>query len=51
VFPSSATREAVKYGNLIGIPLLVIAVGVVRLWRRRRLTRDVYRPHTKASPV
>jgi ABC-type uncharacterized transport system involved in gliding motility auxiliary subunit/ABC-type transport system involved in multi-copper enzyme maturation permease subunit len=51
VFPSSATREAVKYGNLIGIPLLVIIVGVVRLWHRRRLTHDVYRPHTQASPV
>jgi ABC-type uncharacterized transport system involved in gliding motility auxiliary subunit len=51
VFPNNAAREAVKYGNLIGIPLLVITVGVVRLWRRRRLTHDVYRPHTQASPV
>jgi ABC-type uncharacterized transport system involved in gliding motility auxiliary subunit len=49
VFTSTATRETVKYGNLIGIPLLVIAVGGVRLWRRRRLTHHVYRPHIHAS--
>jgi ABC-type uncharacterized transport system involved in gliding motility auxiliary subunit len=48
VFTSTATRDAVKYGNLIGIPLLVIAVGGVRLWRRRRLTRQVYQPQIDA---
>jgi ABC-type uncharacterized transport system involved in gliding motility auxiliary subunit/ABC-type transport system involved in multi-copper enzyme maturation permease subunit len=48
VFTSSATRDAVKYGNVIGIPILVIALGAVRLWRRRRLTREVYRPHAQA---
>jgi ABC-type uncharacterized transport system involved in gliding motility auxiliary subunit/ABC-type transport system involved in multi-copper enzyme maturation permease subunit len=48
VFTSTATREAVKYGNLIGIPLLLIGVGGVRLWRRRLLTQHVYRRHTQA---
>jgi len=48
VFTSNAMREAVKYGNLIGIPLLLVGLGGVRLWRRRLLTHHVYRPHTHA---
>jgi len=44
VFPSSVARGAAKYGNLIGVPLLLVAAGIVRLWRRRRTTRRVYRP-------
>lgn len=43
LFGSAATREAVKYGNLIGLPLLVALVGLVRLIRRRRRTREPYR--------
>jgi len=38
------TRGAAKYGNLIGVPLLLIAAGIARLLRRRRTTRRVYRP-------
>jgi ABC-2 type transport system permease protein len=49
VFTSAATREAVKYGNLIGIPLLLIGVGGVRLWRRRLLTQHAYRPRAPAA--
>jgi ABC-2 type transport system permease protein len=48
VFTSNATREAVKYGNLIGIPLLLVGAGAVRSWRRRRLAHHVYRPHSRA---
>jgi ABC-type uncharacterized transport system involved in gliding motility auxiliary subunit len=48
VFTSNATREAVKYGNLIGVPLLLAGVGGMRLGRRRLLTHHVYRPHTRA---
>lgn len=48
VFASDATRKSVKYGNLIGIPLLLIGVGGVRLGRRRRLAQRVYRPRTHA---
>jgi ABC-type uncharacterized transport system involved in gliding motility auxiliary subunit len=44
LFESSAVREGVKYGNLVGLPLLVGLVGVVRLLRRRRRTREPYRP-------
>lgn len=41
-FGSDATREAVKYGNLVGIPLLVILYGVFHLVRRRRISRQGY---------
>jgi ABC-type uncharacterized transport system involved in gliding motility auxiliary subunit len=51
LFTNNATREAVKYGNLIGIPLVLIAMGAARLWRRRLLTRQVYRARTEAPPA
>jgi ABC-type uncharacterized transport system involved in gliding motility auxiliary subunit/ABC-type transport system involved in multi-copper enzyme maturation permease subunit len=41
-FTSQLARSVARYGNLIGIPALVIAVGAVRLWRRRRLTGRPY---------
>jgi len=44
VFESAAQREAAKYTNLIGIPVLVALVGILHLARRRRRTRDPYRP-------
>ncbi|PYP21285.1 MAG: hypothetical protein DMD53_07260 [Gemmatimonadetes bacterium] len=43
-FTSGTKRDAVKYGNLIGIPVLLVAVGAARLWRRRLITRGTYRP-------
>ena len=49
VFGSSVTRGAAKYGNLVGVPLLLIAAGMARLWRRRRTTRRVYRPLVTAG--
>lgn len=49
VFTSAATRSAVKFGNVIGVPLLLIGLGIIRLWRRRETTRRVYRP--LASPA
>jgi hypothetical protein len=49
VFESAAQREAAKYTNLIGIPLLVALVGIVHLARRRRRTRDPYRPLVPAG--
>ena len=42
VFTSGALRDAVKYGNVIGIPLLLVALGGTRLWRRRLITQQVY---------
>ena len=44
VFKTATEREAAKYGNLIGLPLLVAVAGVAHLARRRRRTRDPYRP-------
>ncbi|HUL01948.1 MAG TPA: Gldg family protein [Gemmatimonadales bacterium] len=43
VFSSSILRELVRYGNMIGIPLLLVAAGGLRLWRRRLLTHRAYR--------
>ena len=44
VFKTAAERELAKYANLIGLPLLVALAGLVHLIRRRRRTRDPYRP-------
>ena len=44
VFSSSVARGAAKYGNLAGVPLLLMAAGIARLLGRRRTTRRVYRP-------
>jgi len=44
VFASATQREAAKYLNLIGLPLLVAAFGAGHLIRRRRRTREPYRP-------
>jgi len=49
VFESAAEREAAKYLDLIGIPLLVAAAGIVHLARRRRRTREPYRPLVTAE--
>ena len=49
LFTSATVRESVKYANLIGLPLLVAVAGGVRLIRRRRRTREPYRPLV-ASP-
>jgi ABC-2 type transport system permease protein len=49
VFTSAATRSAVKYGNIIGVPVLLVGAGVLRLWRRRRTTRRTYRPLAAGS--
>lgn len=44
VFPNAFVKVAVRYGNLIGIPLAIVLFGASRLLRRRRLTRQPYRP-------
>jgi ABC-type uncharacterized transport system involved in gliding motility auxiliary subunit len=49
LFRSPAEREGVKYANLIGLPLVVALVGLLRLVRRRRRTREAYRPLVPAS--
>ena len=44
VFTSAVTRGVVKYGNLIGVPVLLIVAGVLRLLQRRQTKRRPYRP-------
>ncbi len=42
-----ATRDFVRYGNVVGIPLLIIFAGLVRLLRRRQAKRQQYVPFTR----
>ncbi len=44
VFTSATGRDLVKYGNIVGVPALLILAGGLRLWRRRQITRQSYRP-------
>ena len=37
VFTSATLENFVKYANIIGVPLLLIAWGGMRMWRRKRL--------------
>lgn len=48
VFSSDVVRDGVKYGNLIGMPVVLIVFAGVRLWRRRQLAR---RPYRVSQPV
>ncbi len=51
VFESGTTRDFVKYGNVAGMPILLILVASARLWRRRVRTRETYRsPKGAGSP-
>ena len=49
VFTSATTRTAVKYANVMGVPVLLVLAGVLRLWRRRQTTRRTYRPLAATS--
>lgn len=40
VFGSEITREMVKYGNMIGVPVLIVLIGAYHLLKRRRMTRE-----------
>jgi ABC-type uncharacterized transport system involved in gliding motility auxiliary subunit len=44
MFQSATEREGVKYANMIALPILVAAFGALRIIRRRRRTRQPYRP-------
>lgn len=48
-FSSPTAQDAAKYANLIGIPLLIILVGIARLWARRQTTRRAYVPMTSGG--
>jgi ABC-type uncharacterized transport system involved in gliding motility auxiliary subunit/ABC-type transport system involved in multi-copper enzyme maturation permease subunit len=51
IFKTAIEREGAKYANLIGLPVLVALAGLVHLARRRRRTRDKYRPLVPAEEV
>jgi ABC-type uncharacterized transport system involved in gliding motility auxiliary subunit/ABC-type transport system involved in multi-copper enzyme maturation permease subunit len=42
VFESETLRDVVKYGNVLGVPTLLILLAALRLLRRKRLTRRTY---------
>ena len=42
MFENPTTRDVVKWGNIAGMPLLLILFASVRLFRRRQLARNVY---------
>jgi ABC-type uncharacterized transport system involved in gliding motility auxiliary subunit len=42
VFESRTTRDVVKYGNVIGVSLLLVLFAVWRLWRRRSGSQRAY---------
>lgn len=42
LFSSSTHRNLVQYGNIVGVPLLFIALGMLRSFRRRSITLKVY---------
>ncbi|HKR57226.1 MAG TPA: Gldg family protein [Gemmatimonadales bacterium] len=48
-FTNAALRAAVRYGNIIGVPLVVALFGALRLARRRARTRQPYRPLAQAA--
>lgn len=48
-FTNAALRGAVRYGNIIGVPLIVALFGALRLARRRARTRQPYRPLAQAA--
>lgn len=49
-FTSGVARGIAMYGNIPGIPALLIAAGAVRLWRRRRLAGRAFVPAGGTAP-
>jgi ABC-type uncharacterized transport system involved in gliding motility auxiliary subunit len=43
VFESDTQRNLVQYGNIAGVPLILILIGVARYIRRRRTSMRIYR--------
>jgi ABC-type uncharacterized transport system involved in gliding motility auxiliary subunit/ABC-type transport system involved in multi-copper enzyme maturation permease subunit len=49
VFESATLRDSVQYLNWLGIPILIMLVGAVRIWRRKQATRRVYQPLARSE--
>ncbi len=48
-YESDTVRDFVKWGNVVGVPLLLVVVGAVRLVRRRRRIGSTYVPAAEAT--
>lgn len=42
VFSSDLHKNLVQYGNIIGVPALIVLIGLIRYFLRRNTTRKVY---------
>ena len=42
VFSSDTHKNIIQYGNIIGVPALIILIGLIRFFLRRNTTRKVY---------
>ena len=47
VFESATVRDLVRYGNVYGIPLLIVIAAIVRLLKRNQKKRQQYTPTTR----
>jgi ABC-type uncharacterized transport system involved in gliding motility auxiliary subunit len=48
-FSSAGLRGTVRYGNIVGVPVLVALFGALRLARRKVRTKQPYRPLAQAA--
>ena len=46
VFKSESQPSTIRFINLVGVPILVIAYGAFRLFRRKKKAKEVYTPLT-----
>jgi ABC-type uncharacterized transport system involved in gliding motility auxiliary subunit len=44
VFESETTRDFVKYGNIMAVPLLIVVAAIMRLFQRKRSKQRIYAP-------
>ena len=42
LFGSETHESVVRFGNMLGVPALIVALGLLRYWARRRATSRVY---------
>ncbi len=42
IFDSESQQSAIKYANMIGVPILIILAGALVLWKRRRLSHKKF---------
>ena len=42
IFQSDFNRDLIQYGNILGLPALVVIIGLIRFLLRRQITRRIY---------